>query len=425
MKIIISIIICIVPIQLLGQQLTEAVNLAMENNKQVQASELQSQSAEREFLSEERSHLPAISLKANYVHVTDVPQIDIPIPGFNRTIRLNPRDTYETGIQLDYVVFSGFAQSQMAKVKQFEYNTKMVDQNQKEKDIALNTIKAYRNAQFMRLSLSILEKARDRNTLQMTKVKALLNNGMALQVDTLSLALNRMEIEQQIIQSKSVLDNWLQLLATLSGKKINPDEFTDQNTHPAYNEYTLEEQNPFKSIRLQQKKWSAFKAISQSGYYPKVFINASYNYGRPGIDIIKNEWSTYGKWMIGLQWNIWSWRADQASVQSKDLQFRALQLSEQALSDQLKLEYDKAVRSFNALSDQYKVAREAVGVAREKMQIIEVNAQNGQVSASDFNEANLELSQAELKQKQILIQLNLQASKIDYLSGKPVKTWRL
>ncbi|MFW9782183.1 MAG: TolC family protein [Candidatus Heimdallarchaeota archaeon] len=54
------------------------------------------------------------------------------------------------------------------------------------------------------------------------------------------------------------------------------------------------------------------------------------------------------------------------------------------------------------LRKQYKVASQAVKVATEKMNIIELNTENGQLSASDFNEANLELSQAQLRQKQIL-----------------------
>ena len=82
------------------------------------------------------------------------------------------------------------------------------------------------------------------------------------------------------------------------------------------------------------------------------------------------------------------------------------------------------MRSFEALQKQNTVAQQAVKVAHEKMQIIDISSQKGQHSASDFNEANLELSQAEIRQKQILIQLNLQATKIDYLSGKPIKMWR-
>lgn len=424
-KLLFSLLISLLPLPLASQSLSEALQMALENNSQIKAARLQSASVKKELLSLERGYLPAVSLKASYAHISDVPQFEIPLPGISKTITLNPQDNYETGLQLDYVVFSGFAQKESYRVKEFEHKISLANENQNDKDIALNTIRAYRNAQFMELSLDILEKAKERSLLQMQKIKALLENGMALRLDTLSLALNRMEIEQQIIQSESVLDNWLQLLETLSGNAINPQKINDQKNVNLSNGFSMEEQNAFKTIQLQQLKMNAFKAMARSAYYPKVWLSASFNYGKPGIDIIKNEWSTYGKWMVGLQWNIWNWRADQAAVQSRELQYQSLEHAQQSIIDQLKLQYDKATRSFTALSKSHMVALQAVKVAREKMQIIETNTQNGQLSASDFNEANLELSQAELKQKQIWVQLNLQASEMDYLSGKPVNTWRL
>jgi outer membrane protein TolC len=427
MKLLIFLMINSLPMLISGQPVAEVVQLAMDNNKQLKAAHFLSQSAQSEMQSTTRTQLPAFSLKGSYAYVTDAPQIEFPpaiSPFLNGPITLNPKDNYETSIQMDYLLFSGFAQSQSIKVKEFEHKISLVNKNQEEKEIAINVVQAYRNAQFMRLSLDILEKAKKRNNLHMQNVLALLENGMALQLDTLSLALNRMEIEQQIIQSKAVLENWLQLLETISGVKVDPLEFTETQGSIISDNYVPEGQNPFKSVLLQQQKMMAFKKITMANYYPRIWLSASFNYGKPGIDIIQNEWSTYGKWMIGLQWNIWNWGADYASVQSRELQYKALQLSGEDIQDQLKLQYDKAVRSFNALNEQLAVTKQAVKVAHEKMQIVEIRAKNGQLSATDFNDANLELSQTELKEKQLLIQLNLQANEIDFLSGKPVTNWR-
>jgi len=421
---LILIMFIIFPLQIFSQTLADAVASALEYNNQTKAAKRLTHSAEEEKLSEQRSHFPSVSVKANYVHITDVPEFDIPIPNFNRKIMLNPHDSYETGIHVDYIIFSGFAQSQAAKVKEFEHSVMQVKEDQQMKDVAFNTVQAYRNAQLLKLSLDIINDTRQRNIIQMNRAKALLENGMALQLDTLSLSLNRMTIEQQIIQSQSVLKNWFQILEMLTGKKLTLADVNELSDNPFFNNFSSDEQNALKNVKLEKQKMSAFKTISKSGYYPKVWLNASFNYGKPGLDVIKNEWSTYGKWMVGLQWEIWNWWSDNASVQAKDLKLQALQFSEKALQDQLKLDYDKAFRSFEALQKQNKVAQQAVKVAREKMQIVDISAQKGQLSVSDFNEANLELSQVEIRLKQILIQLNLQATKIDFLSGKPVKMWR-
>jgi len=424
MKKLSYVLLIVLPLQIFSQNITEVVNTALEYNSQLKAASTLTQSAEMEKIAEQRSHLPSISLKANYVHNTDVPEFNIPIPGFNQTVTLNPHDIYETGIHLDYVVFSGFAQSQAAKVKAFEHSIAAVNEDQEMKEIAFKTVQAYRNGQLMKLSLDILDDTRRRNVVQMNKVRALLENGMALRLDTLSLSLNRTMIEQQIIESHSVLENWFQVLEMLSGQKVSLAETEEINTKPQFNTYAVEEQSFLKNIHFKQQQMSALSSIEKAAYYPKVWLNASFNYGKPGPDIIANEWDTYGKWMVGLQWEIWNGWSTASSVQAKDLNVQALQFSEKAMEDKLKLDYDNAVRSFKALQKQLVVAEKAVKVAREKMKIVEISTEKGQLTASDFNEANLELSQAELREKQILIKLNLQATEIDYLSGKPVNMWR-
>lgn len=406
-----------------SQSLQEVVNAALEFNTQIKASNMQSRSAESELLKEERSQLPGVSLNARYLHATEEPQIILPAP-LSRSITINPQDNYEASLQVDYIIFSGFAQSQAKKVKEFEHKISLINENQKTKEIAFTTIQAYRNAQFMKLSLDILKEALQRNKVQMGRAKALLENGMVLQLDTLSLALNRLDIQQQVIQSESVMENWLQLLKSLSGKDVQINDVSSLKQLPIFNGYIPDEQGLFKNIKLEQQKLSAFKGIAQSSYYPKVFANASFNYGRPGINVIENEWSSYGKWMVGMQWNIWNWWADAAAINSVDYKFKALQFTEETLKDRLKLNYDKALRSMQTLKKQFSVVEQSVIVAQEKMNIIQLNTENGQLSASDFNEANLELSQAQLRQKQILVQLNLQASQLDYLSGAPLQSWR-
>ncbi len=406
---------------LCSQSLQEVVQSALEYNKQIKEADMQSKAAEQDLLREERNQLPGFSLNARYAHATEQPQINLPT---GNTVILNPYDTYETSLQVDYIVFSGFAQSESRKVKAFEHKISSINGDQKTKEIAFTAIQTYRNAQFMKLSLEILGDALKRNKVQMSRAKALLENGMALRLDTLSLALNKLDIQQQIIQSHSVMENWLQLLKSLNGKEVTISDASSLSNLPSFNSYRLEEQGLFKNVRLQQQKLSAFKEVARANYYPKVFISASYNYGRPGIDVIENKWNSYAKWMVGMQWNIWNWWADQAALNSSDLKFKALQYNEETLKDQLQLNYDAARRALESLKKQYNVALLAVKVAHEKMNIIEVNAKNGQLAASDFNEANIELSQAHLRQKQILVQLNLKASELDYLSGTALQNWR-
>lgn len=409
-----------------AQSLNEAIQLALNNNNIIKAAQDESAAAQREWNAQKKDALPYISFDASYRHVTDVASINFPATPISpaRTISLGVYDTYESSLNIKYVLFSGFAETEAQKIKEFEYKISKTDQLQTEKDIAYNTIEAYRNAQFFKLNIKTLNEALKRNDIQSGRVKSLLNNGMALALDTLSLSLARTGIKQQLIRSESILDNWLQLLKTLSGADIKLTEPV-KNPRPLYADMSIEEQNSFQSIQFRQEMLGALESVKKSEFYPKVYIGASVKYGKPGVDFIQNDWMAYGVWNVGLSWDLWSWGADKARVDAVKLQRSALKFHEQALKDQLDLQYKKAERDYTSLTEQYLVAQKAVRVAREKMRIIEINAEKGQLSVSDFNDANLELSQAELNEQQSLIMLNLKANEIDYLSGQPISNWSI
>jgi hypothetical protein len=59
------------------------------------------------------------------------------------------------------------------------------------------------------------------------------------------------------------------------------------------------------------------------------------------------------------------------------------------------------------------------------MKIIESQFQQGMVSVTDFNDTNLELTEAELNHKQHLIRMALKVNEIDYISAKPISEWRV
>ena len=46
-------------------------------------------------------------------------------------------------------------------------------------------------------------------------------------------------------------------------------------------------------------------------------------------------------------------------------------------------------------------------------------------SGSDFNDANLNMTETELKYRQFLTAVALKLNELDYKSGKPIQQWRI
>ena len=81
------------------------------------------------------------------------------------------------------------------------------------------------------------------------------------------------------------------------------------------------------------------------------------------------------------------------------------------------------MREYKALQKQRQVAVNARNLAKRKMEIIQSRYNEGMSSATEFNDANLELTDAEINLQRQSILMALKISEIDYLSGKSINQW--
>ena len=407
-----------------SQSLQETVEIALQNNKTILSQKAQTEAAALDYASSSADLWPEIVLESSYKHVTAVPEISFPGIPAGRAIELGLYDSYDAGIGINYVIFSGYALREQVNITAKKEKLSLTNQQNTERDVAINAIQQYRQVQFLFLQEKLLKASKDRIELQIKRVKALLDNGMALAIDTLSLSLAKAKAEQDIIVNKAALESTLQALKTTVGQKITPQKENDQQL-PGYASFEAVDQLALQSIDLQKQITQSKKIARQSAYYPKLYAGASFRYGKPGLDFIKKDWMTYGVWNIGLSWSLWNWGADKKGVEAEKARSVALDYQREAISDALILKYDQAERELKSLKEQLNVTRKSVRLAREKMKIIEESAKEGQLSVTDFNDANLELLQSELNEQKILIQIRSKANELDYLSGKPISSWSL
>jgi len=407
-----------------AQSLQEAVDMALKNNAGVQSAQAGVEAAELQFAAKKASRWPDFSLDASYKHVTAVPEISFPgMPPGNK-IEMGLYDSYDAGLGVNYLIFSGFAQREQINISGRKKDLGLNNLQKTERDAAIAVIRHYKNVQFFNVQEQLLQAAKNRIELQLDRVKSLLANGMALAVDTLTLSLAAAQAEQDILINRTGLETTEQALQTAAGVKISPDKEINSQL-PLYAEFSLNDQSAVKSIDLQKQINISQKTARESSYYPAVFAGAAVRHGKPGLDFVKKDWMTYGVVNVGLNWSLFKWGADKKEIEAVKAQGRSLDFQRQAVTDGLKLKYDQAEREFLSLKEQLSIVRKAVRLSREKMKIIENSASEGQVSVTDFNDANLELLQSELNEKKILLQIQIKASELDYLSGKPISSWSI
>ena len=410
------------------QSLKETIDLALEANPMIAAGRSQIEESRLDAKSTSRSTLPQIEFDASYRHVSDVAQLELPqftpqMPRMN--VNLGVYDTYETGLTANYLLFSGFAQKSLVGIKNqtVELNNRQLTKT--EKSIALEVIIKYRQVQNYHLEVEALNAAKQRIDLQIKRIKALVNQGMALSLDTLSLSLSKLNNDQKIIAAQADLETAKQELTALVGKEIVVNKEVTVNEDNIISLFDAEMNSDLQMLNTRIGIIQSNRAITKSGYYPKIGLFAGVKYAKPGVNFIRNNWMTYGVWGVNLNWNLFKWGADHLKSQSLKAAKNTIEFQYQNLTNQLKTKYDAAVREYRALQKQNKVALSARDLAKRKMEIIQSRYNEGMSSVTEFNDANLELTDTEINLQRQSILLAIKVSEIDYLSGKSINQWSI
>jgi outer membrane protein TolC len=69
--------------------------------------------------------------------------------------------------------------------------------------------------------------------------------------------------------------------------------------------------------------------------------------------------------------------------------------------------------------------KRALRLARRKMNIIKSQYEQGMSSATDFNTANLDLTEARLNVQRWRLRLALKLNELEFISGKPISAWSI
>ena len=407
----------------IGQNVQNAVQAALNNNPRIKAQQKQLQAAVLETKAAFGESLPELSLDASYKHVTDIPKFQIPFIG--TTVKMGTYDKFDSGISLKYVLFSGFAQQNKISLKKQLQQLQGLGLGKLKKEIAFQTIAVYRKVQADRIETDILTASKKRIQIQLRRTRSLVNQGMMLSLDTLNLSLALLNNEQKMLNAQSGLQTDLQQLHILCGERIVPSNEVPEFLVSVLPEWQKREDDQLKSIDTQKKMAQTKTNLQQSAFYPKAAIQAAYRYGKPGLDVISNEWMHYGVWGIGLNWNLFHGRADQLKKEAAQADMERLSWMQTALSDQLHLAYDKAVKEYDFLHKQYRVLLKVRETAAQKLNVVKSRYEQQMASATDFKTAELELTEAELSASRMLLRITLKRNEIEFKSGKPISEWSL
>jgi len=353
------------------------------------------------------TYLPSLNLNGQASYQSDVTKVPISVPGM--TIQELSKDWYALNLDVEQMIYDGGMTGSRKKLEDAD-----LDINHQKLQVEFFQLKNRVNQLFfqailLKKSLDILEVLKKNLETTIADAEVAFDNGMLLQSDVDALKVEYHLALQQIIErredTRAVLGG-LQVLTALEitdAAQLSVPETAVVDYHFVNNrpEYML--------LGKQQTKIEALTQLTQTKRMPILMAFGQAGYGRPGYDMLNNDFDTYYKVGARLHWNIWDWNKVKREKLVLNVQNEIINTQKQSFDQQLKAELETKMAAIRKAEQLIESDSTIVELQQNVVQTADVQLRNGNITTTNYI---IELN------KQVKALLNLEVHKLQLIYSK-------
>lgn len=399
----------------MGQQmnrltLDEANQLARDNYPALQQKGLIGQTASLSIENLDKGYLPQFTVSGQATYQSNVTQVSVPIPG----IKIEPlsKDQYKLLADVSQRVFDGGTIKNQDKVQQLS-----AEADQQKIEVQLYALKQRVNQLFLGVLYLDAEKqqvalAEDNINVGIKNVESQVLNGTSFRSNLDLLKAELLKTQQNMIELDATKKGMVQTLELFINKSlpddvvfVTPDttqvNFENNISRPEIKLYT-DQSNLFE----QQKK------LIQSKNLPRASLFFEGGYGRPGLDMLKNEFDFFYIGGIRLNWSLSGLYTRKRENQLVDINKRTVDIQKETFLLNTKAQLKQQQSDIEKLKQLIASDNDIIALRAQVTNAAKAQLQNGVISANDFLKEVNDENQA--RQSLITHKIQLLQAQINY-----------
>jgi len=375
----------LLPVHLLMAQevvtLEQCQTWARENHPVLKQSGLYQQILELKNENNSTSFLPQLTLNGQATYQSDVTKIGISIPNMN--IPTADKDQYKIYLDLKQTIWDGG----LSKAKELINETENAG-NQSQIEVELYQVKEkvnqfYFTSFLIQENLKIIDKKSETLTERRKILESAVKNGMVLASELDQLLAEQIKTDQLVIELKSNRETVLSALAILTGKESN------QMQNLALTAESIVLDKPLMRPELdlfakQNELLNANSEIMKIMRHPKLFGFGQAGYGKPGLNMLNNEFDTYYLVGLGFNWNVLDWKTTARQRQVLKLQQDIVQTKQENFVRNIDLATDQQNKQIDQLTQLLKSDKELILVRERITKTSASKLENGTITSADY-----------------------------------------
>ncbi|WP_319501247.1 TolC family protein [uncultured Draconibacterium sp.] len=411
-------ILLLFPVQLVvaqnNVQLDSCYVWARQNYPNLKQSELWKEINALSIQNHETNYLPQVTLNGRISYQSAVTEVPVSMPGI--TIPTVAKDRYNAYAELQQTIWDGgltktnkTLETAVLKSNLSQLEVELYKLNEQVAQAFFTALVVDQQKEVILAQLKTIDE-------QLNRVESGIRNGVTEPSAAMVLKAERINLQQNIVELDAAKSASRQMLELLTGKQFDENgTFTYQTNFSFHSELLRPELQLLGNQREQLVVQSDLLTKTRN---PKLFGFGQLGYGKPGLNMLLDEFKGYYLFGVGVSWNAFDWKQTSRQRQVLQLQQEMLQSQEATFIQNLNLlliqQKEQIGKLEQLISNDENLVDLRAGITKAAASKLE----NETITTSDYVQELQAETVAKLKQEVHKIQLNEAREKYVLIKGK-------
>ncbi|MCK4664674.1 MAG: TolC family protein [Bacteroidales bacterium] len=361
-------------------------------------------------------YLPQINMSGQATYQSDVTRINVELP-FQLKIDIDEptKDQYKISLDVNQVLFDGGLNKSQKKVENANLNVNIQQVEVKLYKLKEQINKVYFNILLLQETETALKIMNDEIVRKLNIVESGIKNGILLQSNADILKAELLKIEQNIIEINMNKQASINILAELISYEIKKNTYI-KLPKIIINDSIIKNRPELTLFEMNKTKLDVYSGLLSKKKMPMLYGFGQLGYGRPGLNMLSNEFDPYYIFGAKLNWNIWDWRQTNREKQILEINKNIIDSEKETFNKNKNIAIqneDIAITKYNYLIEK---DNQIILLRNNITKEAAAQLENGIITSTDY----LEKLNAEIQAKINLEthKIQLVKAKIDYLTVK-------
>lgn len=393
--------------------LEECIKYGLENNKGIKIAAEKVKSARLKKEEVNTTGLPSLSLQAGYTRLSEVDPFTIAVPmgGTSQSFTVSPSvlNSYSTKLTLTQPVFTGFKIDLSKDLSDQSIMASMFDLEAEKSKLRYSISNAYWSLYKVIEGKKVIEEYIKTIELHLKDLNNFLTQGLITKNEVLKLDVQLSSAQLQLLETENgiqmaklnLLNNMnLPMETDISLKPLtSKEEMQDIPSLEVINSQALITRPELKAMAIRIKSRETAVKLTESAWYPDIYLIGNYNYARPNQRIVPSKDQFDGTWdvTLSLQYTLWNWNATSYKTQQAESELSQTSYQYEMMKDGVLIEVKQAYLNYVANKSRISLAEKTVAQAEENFRISYNLFQKGLIRNSDLIDAEVAVFESKIK----------------------------